>query len=224
MKDKMDLETAIEIHKNRPPHSCRCCGKSALKDGVRLLRIKVINGLDKWQCEASCEKNKIKKKVSVMKSNNRVTIGDVWCNSLLERLSGQLSVRTVSFEPKGEQSKLACPAHYAFDLMIPLVHASKQEPLGWVIFGAKYLQDANTLEALRTYVDAQLLKYQYTVNLADLVVDNFCYGLIISARSLRRTLDVSRGTQSAYLTAMQGILSTLYAVEESYAREVKRYL
>jgi hypothetical protein len=224
MINQINIDLAIEKHKERPPPSCRCCGKSSLHDGVKLVRTNPHGEVGKWQCLAPCEKNRKKKQISVKKSNNRVMIREVWCNSLLERLSGQLSTRTVSFEPKGEQSKLPCPAHYAFDLMIPLAHAGKQEPLGWIIFGAKYVHDEEMLEALRTHVAAELPEHQYTVSLVDLVVDNFCYGLIISGRSLRRTLDLSRGAQSAYHAAMEGILSNLHAVEENYAREVKRFL
>ena len=224
MNAKMDLETAIEIHKNRPSQTCRCCGKTALWDGVKLIRIKVQWGLDKWQCRSPCERNRRKKKVKVRRSNNQVMIGDVWCNSLLERISGQLSPRTVSFEPRGDSSKLSCPSHYAFDLMLPLAHAEKAEPLGWIIFGAKYMHDEHTLKQLQTHVAAALPEHQNTINLVDLVVDNFCYGLIISGRSLRRTLDLTRGAERAYYDAMQGILSNLHAVEESYAREVKRFL
>lgn len=212
MTDKIDAAT------------CKCCGRTTLFDGVQLVRTNPKCEVGKWQCKVPCEKDRKKKRVLVKKSNNHVVIGEVWCNSLLERLSGQLSTRTVSFEPKGEQYKLPCPAHYAYDLMIPLAHASKKEPLGWIIFGAKYMQDEDTLEALRTHVAAELPKHQYAVSLVDLVVDNFCYGVIISGRSLRRQLDLSRGAQSVYHAAMQRILSNLHIVEENYAREVKKFL
>lgn len=221
---RSDIGDIIETHKNRQTLTCRCCGRTELQDHVRLKRIKVLSGLDRYECVAPCERNKKKKKVKVKRGNSRVMIGDVWCNSLLERLSGQLSTRTVSFEPKGEQSKLACPEHYAYDLMIPLAHAERTLPLGWIIFGAKYMHDANAMKQLLDNVAAAFGGQENADKYARIVVDHFCYGLLVSARSLRRTLNLTRGAESAFQSAMQGILSNLHAVEESYAREVKKYL
>ena len=165
-----------------------------------------------------------KKKVNVQKMNNRVMIGEVWSNSLLERLSGQLSTRTVSFVPRGELSKKACPDHYAYDLMIPLAHAERIEPLGWIIFGAKYMNDELALKMLRSHVAEAFGGQGDSDEFADVVINNFCYGAVISGRRLRRALDLTRGTEIVVRNAMQRILSNLHAVEENYAREVRKLL
>lgn len=193
-------------------------------DGVKLVKVENPLGIAKWQCEAPCEKNKKKKKISIRKSNNRVIIGEVWTNSLLERLSTQLSVRTSNLQPAGDTSKSACPAHYNYDLMIPLVHASEQEPLGWLLFGAKYLHDVECEMLLREHIARELPDHKFAVSLVDLVIDNYCFGLVISGRSLRRQLDIGRGVQHVYHVAMQKLLSRFHVIEENYARIVKRYL
>jgi len=225
--DKIDKA----FERSAEPATCRCCGKTALYDQVKLTRVEQAGSVDKWQCETSCEKNKKKIRVSVSARNGTVRISELWTNSLLERLSCRLSPRTSSLEETGEPSKLACPKHYAFDVMLPLVHASKHEPLGWLLFGAKYLHNTDVIRALVKHVTTELSKYLHTEEerdtvgaLARLAVGCYCTGLVISERQLRRDLDIGRGTHRKYQTANADLQSHFHMVEESYARAVKKYL
>jgi hypothetical protein len=150
--------------------------------------------------------------------------GRVWTSPLLERLSSRLSVRTVNIGDSGSSGKKKCPDHYAYDLVIPLVHASRVVPLGWILFTAKYLGSNAGMAALRQHVAAELPDHRFTVSLVDLVVDNYCHGVRVSGRSLRRQMDIGRADQRRLHKAMERVLANLHAVESHYAHEVRKRL
>lgn len=150
--------------------------------------------------------------------------GRLWTNTLLERLSVRLAVKTVQIGQVSFASRSGSPSHYAYDVMLPLAHASEEEPLGWVLFGAKYMHNETMIAVLRKHVVAELPGHKWIDMLADLVVVSYCTGRRISEREVRRTLHVGQGKHLQYHQANERILANLAAVEANYARLVKKYL
>lgn len=202
---------------------CINCGRTALFNGVLLVRVNQ-SGVGIWKCKFPCDAIKTKKAPGTRQSNKRVIITKFWTNSLLERISTQLSVRTSSLDQQGKPSKTLCPTHYNYDLMIPLVHASMEEPLGWVLFWAKYLHAAWAVEQLTERVTKELSKHTHVVTLSALVVSCYCTGDKFSGRKMRRYLDIGRNEQLVYRSAQDRLLSYFHVTEENYARLVKRWL
>lgn len=156
-----------------------------------------------------------------------VRIGQLWTNSLLERLSTRLTIKTVDFAPTGDRGNTLRPKHYCFDIAIPLAIAAEQEPLGALLFEAKYMGSKVATRALEDHILQELVMVasgKHVVALATLVVACYCYGRRLTGRSLRRTLDIGRRTARAYLGASDALLSRFYVSEENYARLVRRCL
>lgn len=153
-----------------------------------------------------------------------VRIGRLWTNSLLERLSTRLTIKTVDFEPTGDRGSTLRPKHYCFDIALPLAIAAEREPLGALLFEAKYMGGKVATRALEDHVLQELPTGEHVVALATLVVACYCHGRGLTGRSLRRTLDIGRRTARAYQGASDTLLSRFYVSEENYARLVRRCL
>ena len=204
---------------------CAHCGRSALFDGVELISDENVIGRKVWHCvKLPCASNSSEKPNVKRKRKKEVRIHQLWTDPLLERLSSRLSPGTSQIGLVGDPSKLSCPKHYSYDIMIPLVHASVEEPLGWVLFGAKYLDNGNMRQVLRGYVTRKLRVGDHKAALADLIVLCYCTGRPITARKLRRTLDLGRGSDRPYHQANERLLNNLHAIENNYSRLVRKYL
>jgi hypothetical protein len=157
-------------------------------------------------------------------SKKTVRFDKLWTEPLLERLAVQISVRTASLESVGDPTNLPHPSHYAYDTMLPLAHASEIEPFGWVLFGAKYLNAPWAVQALRARVVSELADSAYSEEVARRVVMCYCTGEPMSARGLRRTLEIGRRESAWFCRVKDQQLSHFHAVESEYARLVRKFL
>lgn len=199
---------------------CIQCNRSALFDGVELMKVESRPGLEKWVCATGCRRKTKKTK----DRKNRVRNEHLWTNPLLEHLSSQISLNTVSFEYGGDPIKGLSPSRYAYDIMLPLAHAQNEEPFGWVLFWAKYLSAEWAIIRLHTHVVKELPDHARVAHLGRLVTLCYCTGARVSERKLRKVLDIGRGPHLKYHQANEWVLGNLYAIEENYARLVRRHL
>jgi hypothetical protein len=153
-------------------------------------------------------------------ANSGVRYRHLNTNSLLERLSVQLSLKGSKLEFTGTTVKRAVVRDHVYDTVLALVHAGEQEPVGWIIFMAKYMHDECALSILRNY----LLMGLENNHLADIALLWFCEGEKKSARELRRDLDLTRVQSTSHRRRITGMVDRLLVVEEAFATYVRRAL
>lgn len=153
-----------------------------------------------------------------------VSSGKIREQPLLERLALRLTPHSCQLVHTGQAVRNIAPSHRNYDVVLALVHASQAEPLGWVLFAAKYLDAPWALQRLNTLLREELAGLPNLEKLAPLVARAWCDNAEFSGRALRRELGLGRQACEEHQQRIEKALNYLNALEENLAYYCKRAL